>query len=118
VQAYNIHPLIDVCLKVQNHLNRFSSVRKQVNDQYRAIFGLPNDCIGNIIEYVGDKQFRFIAGVSYRFKQVYLDTFEGDYWTNINCSYTSVSCAELYLDSVDHVPSSWVKEFNLLKYGQ
>ena len=58
----------------------FSSIQKQVN-------GLPNDCIWNIIDYVGDKLKR----------QLYLETFKGETLTSIKCSFTSVSCAELYL---------------------
>jgi len=118
VDANKITPLFDSCEKAKKHLMVFSSVRKQVNDEYCPIFGLPNECIGHIIDYVGEKQFIFVAGVSYRFRQLYLETFEGEASTSLKCSLASVSCAELYLDSVDYVPSSWVKEFNLLKYGQ
>ena len=43
---------------------------------------------------MGDKQFRFVAGVSYRFRQLYLETLEGETLTSIKCSFTF---AELYL---------------------
>ena len=103
------------CLKAYKHLMVFSSVRKEANDQYCQIFALSNECLGLIVGYTGEKQYRFVACTSYRFHQVYFETFGGEALTSIKNSLGSVSCAELYLDSVEYVPSSWVKEFILLK---
>ena len=109
--------LMESCLKAQKHLMVFTSVRKKVNDQYCPIFALSNECLRLIVGYAGEKQYRFVACTSYRFHQVCLETFGGKALTSIKNSLVSVSCAELYLDSVEYVPSSWVKEFILLKWA-
>jgi hypothetical protein len=52
-----------------------------------------------ILGYVGEKQYRFVAGTSHSFHQVYLDTFRGAIWTSMRNAAASVSCAEMRLHS-------------------
>ena len=72
--------------------------RKQKNEDFCPIYGLSNDEIKHIFGYAGEMQYGFIACVSDRFHQVYVDTFEGETLTSAESAVASVSCAKLYLD--------------------
>ena len=74
--------------------------RKQKNEDFCPIYGLSNDEIKHIFGYAGEKQYGFIACVSYRFHQVYVDTSEGEAVTSsFKGAVASVSCAAVCLDS-------------------
>ena len=61
------------------------------------MYKLSNDELLKLIfGYVGEKNYRFVACMSYRFQQVYLDTFGGEALTTIRNVAVSVSCAKVY----------------------
>ena len=72
-----------------------AAIRKQKNEESSAIYKLSNDelklCFGNL----GEFQYRYIAGTSHRFKQVYDDVVGDEKRTSINNASMSVSCAKL-----------------------
>jgi hypothetical protein len=75
--------------------------RKQKNEDFCPIYGLSNDELKHIFGYTSEKQYGFIACTSYRFHQVYLDTFGGGALTSFKGAVASVSCAAVCLDSED-----------------
>ena len=73
--------------------------RKQKNEDSCPLYKLSNDVLKLIFGSVGENNYRFVACTSYRFSQVYLDTFGGETSTSIDSALASVSCAALYLHS-------------------
>ena len=73
--------------------------RKRMNEDSCLIYKLSNDVLKLIFGSVGENNYRFVACTSYRFSQVYLDTFGGETLTSIDSALASVSCAALYLHS-------------------
>jgi len=74
-----------------------ATIRKQKNEDSCPIYKLSNDELMHIIGYVGEKQYGFVAGVSKRFYEVYLDTYEGETSTSMENAVASVSCAAMCL---------------------
>ena len=73
--------------------------RKESNEDSCPLYKLSNDELKLIFGSVGENNYRFVACTSYRFSQVYLDTFGGETSTSIDNALASVSCAALYLHS-------------------
>ena len=73
--------------------------RKESNEDSCPLYKLSNDELKLIFGSVGENNYRFVACTSYRFSQVYLDTFGGETSTSIDSVLASVSCAALYLHS-------------------
>ncbi len=77
-----------------------AAIRKQQkNDDSCPLYKLSNDELKLIFGSVGENNYRFVACTSYRFSQVYLDTFGGETLTSIDSALASVSCAALCLHS-------------------
>ena len=74
-----------------------ATIRKQKNEDSCPIYKLSNDELMHIIGYVGEKQYGFVAGVSKRFYEVYLDTYEGETSTSMENAVASESCAAMCL---------------------
>ena len=74
-----------------------AAIRKQKNEESSAIYKLSNDelklCFGNLGEY----QYRYIAGTSHRFKQIYDDVVGIKKRTSINNASMSIFCVKLCL---------------------
>jgi len=75
-----------------------AAIRKEKNEDSCPIFKLSNDELKHVFGYTGEKQYGFIACVSDRFRQVYLETFGGETLTSIKNAAVSPSRAELCLD--------------------
>ena len=105
-----------------------AAIRKQKNEDSCPIYKLSNDELKLVFGYIGDKQYRFVAGTSYRFHQVYLDTFGGEALTSIVNAVASVSCAAMCLHSeepdCDHRAVSLFRaavsdgKLDVLKWGE
>jgi len=76
----------------------FAAIQKEKNEDSCPLYKVSNDEFKHIFGYVGEKQYSFVAGVSDRFHQVYVDTFQGETTTSMESAVASVSCAKLYLD--------------------
>jgi hypothetical protein len=74
-----------------------AAIRKEKNEDSCPIYKVSNDVLKHILGYVGEKQYRFVACVSYWFHKVYLDTFRNETLTSIVSAVASVSCARLCL---------------------
>ena len=101
---YKIIPLLDSCEKALKAIDAVSNyeitaaIRKEKNEDSCPIFNtLSNDELKLIFGYVGEKQYGFVACVSDRFHDVYLDTFGGETLTSITSAAVSRSRAELCL---------------------
>jgi len=111
--AYKIIPLFDSCQMAENHpvLSAVigairkneecvsAAIRKQKNELSCPLYQLSNDELKFIFEYIGEMQFRFVACTSYRFHQVYIDTFGGETLTSMENILASECCTAVYLDS-------------------
>jgi hypothetical protein len=75
-----------------------ADIQKEKNEDSCPLYKVSNDEFKHIFGYVGEKQYGFVAGVSDRFHQVYVDTFQGETTTSMESAVASVSCAKLYLD--------------------
>ena len=105
-----------------------AAIRKQENEESCAIYKLPKDELKLIFEYIGGKNYRFIACTSYRFQKVYLAAFAEEALTSIRNAAVSVSCTQLYLDSENPGYDTRVKalflaaarggQLNALKWGE
>ena len=113
-----------------------AAVRKEKNEDYCSMHLLSNDTLGHIFGYVGEKNYLFVACVSNRFHQVYVETFGVETLTSIGkIAVLSVSCAKLCLDStnrldrldrLDRSPyatalfkrAAWYGKLEVLKWGQ
>ena len=89
--------LEDVFNKLEPEVS--AAVRKEKNDDSCPICGLSNDSLKHIFGYVGEMQYGFVACVSCRFHQAYLEMFENETMTSIENAVLSVSCAKLCLDT-------------------
>ena len=68
-----------------------AAVRKEKNEDSCPLYKLSNDELKLIFGYAGEMQYRFVAGVSDRFHQVYVDTFGGEPSTSIESKAVSPS---------------------------
>jgi len=59
-----------------------AATQKQKNEISCPIFKLSNDELRHILGYVGNMQYGFVACTSYRFDQVYLETFGNETLTS------------------------------------
>ena len=93
-----------------------AAIRKEKNEDSCSMYCLSNDTLGHILGYVGEKNYLFVACVSNRFHQVYVETFGVETLTSIGKSAVlSVSCAKLCLDSTnipDRSPYAKTKELH------
>jgi len=90
--------LEDVFNKLEPEVS--AAIRKEKNEDSCPIFNkLSNDEIELIFGYVGEKQYGFVACVSDRFHDVYLDTFGGETLTSITSAAVSPSRTELCLNT-------------------
>ena len=71
--------------------------KKEENTESCLIFKLSNDELKLVFGYVGENQYSFVACVSDRFHEVYLETFRDETSTSIKSAAVSVSCAQLCL---------------------
>jgi len=80
--------------------------RKRQNQEYCPIYQLTNDALQHCFGFVGDGQFRNVAGVSDRFQDDYLAKFGNNKTTSFRIATMPPSCtkssrhyglAELYL---------------------
>ncbi len=76
-----------------------ATIRKEKNANSCPIFKLSNDELKLVFGYVGENQYGFVACVSDRFHQVYLETFGDETATSIESAAVSVSRAQLCLDT-------------------
>ena len=74
-----------------------AATQKQENEILCPLYKVSDDAFGRIFGYVGEKQYGFVACTSYRFHQVYLDTFGSETLTSFTNAAVSVSCAKLCL---------------------
>jgi len=74
-----------------------ASILKEENADSCPIFILSNDELKLVFGYVGEKQYGFVACISYRFHQVYLETFRDETSTSINNAVVSVPRVQLCL---------------------
>ena len=75
-----LHPKLEKILEdIYNELEPevTATTRKQKNETSCPIYKLSNDALNLIFGNVNKKQYRFVACTSYRFQQVYLDSFGG-----------------------------------------
>ena len=83
-----------------------ATIRKQKNEA-SCLYNLLNDEVNKLIfGYVGEKNYRFVARTSYRFHQVYIDTFGGEALTSKTNAVASVSCVSVCLHSEEPVCDS------------
>ena len=74
-----------------------AAIRKEENTESCPIFKLSNDELKLVFGYVGENQYSFVACVSDRFHEVYLETLRDETSTSIESAAVSVSCAQLCL---------------------
>ena len=89
--------LEDVFNKLEPEVS--AAIRKEKNEDSCLLYKVSNDEFKHIFGYVGENQYGFVAGVSDRFHQVYVDTFGGETLTSIESALASLSCAKLYLET-------------------
>jgi len=76
-----------------------ASIRKEVNADSCPLFKMSNDEFNHIFGYVGEKQYGFVACISDRFHQVYLEAFGDQTLASIASAVVSVSRAQLCLST-------------------
>jgi len=74
-----------------------AAIRKQKNEESSAIYKLSNDELKLCFCYLGKYQYRYIAGTSHRFKQIYDDVVGIKNRTSINNASVSIFCVKLCL---------------------
>ena len=89
--------LEDVSTKLESELVSIVMTRRQENEESSAIYKLSNDEVKLCFGFLGGDQYRFIAGTSHRFKQVYDDVVGDKKRTSINSASMSVPSAKLFL---------------------
>jgi len=102
IQASLLVPMQKLAMLVEHHPQLHSKLRDMLEEDYNQlephihaadnkcknedscpIYKLSNDELQHIFGYVGDRQYGFVAGTSYRFRKVYLETFGNETLTSI-----------------------------------
>ena len=76
-----------------------ADIQKEKNEDSCPLYKVSNDEFKHIFGYVGEMNYGFVACTSYRFNQVYLETFAGETLTSFVNATVSVSCAKVCLAS-------------------